>query len=362
MNLYEIGLPDPEQFNIKDVIVAGDECVLITPKDMGVEWNDHNKVFRSSVWRKSDGQLISAGFKKFVNYLEKPEFEPLPADGHLEIITKVDGSLAIISHLNGELIVRTRGTVDASQLENGHEVEMLKNKYPKAFDNCWVNSENYTLLFEWTTPTNRIVLQESAEPTLWLIGIVHHRDYSYAPQKDLDFIAKYLGVNRPKTFDININGDVDQLKKAIEPLEDIEGVVVYAGNGQILKKIKTLRYLHLHRVFTGVKSVDHLFDLWVEYGCLNRQEFEQKLTVEFDWELVVTLKNLTDDLYNRWNYIQQKLATYKQYVKIDWFAQMNRKDQAATILRSFVKDAGIVFAVLDGKQISPDKLWKNYSK
>ena len=63
-------LPDPKQFNFKDCVIAGDDCVLVTPKDMGVEWNDDNKIFRSSIWRKSDGKLISAGFKKFVNYFE----------------------------------------------------------------------------------------------------------------------------------------------------------------------------------------------------------------------------------------------------------------------------------------------------
>lgn len=355
-------LPSPEFFNIKDCVIAGDECVLITPKDMGVEWNEENKYFRSSVWRKSDMCLVSPGFRKFTNYGEKPEFEPLPEFTNFQAIKKIDGSLLIVSKYKGELIVRTRGTVDASRLENGHEIKLLKQKYPKAFDNQYLESTvldsgEFTLLFEWTTPSNRIVLQESAEPVLWLIGMILHVDYSYVSQNQLDAIAQELGVERPARYTIQIDEDVEQLRKRIETISDIEGIVIYDQTGQILKKIKTLRYLELHRVFTGISSVDHLFEWFVKYGCTHRENFEALMATNFDWELVTALKNLTDELYNKWNSIQQTMATYKQYIKMDWFSKMDRKDQANTILRSFNKDSGIIFSLLDGKEISPNKLW-----
>jgi hypothetical protein len=80
-----------EQFNIKEVIIAGDECILVTPKDMGVDWDDQNKYFRSSIWRKSDMHPISLGFKKFMNLGEKPSFEPIDDYTDLEFIRKMDG-------------------------------------------------------------------------------------------------------------------------------------------------------------------------------------------------------------------------------------------------------------------------------
>jgi len=82
---------DVTNFNIKDCIIAGDECILVTPKDMGVTWTDENKIFRSSIWRKSDRKLVSAGFKKFVNLGEQPEFEPIDDHTDLEFIRKLDG-------------------------------------------------------------------------------------------------------------------------------------------------------------------------------------------------------------------------------------------------------------------------------
>lgn len=360
-------LPNPEQFNFKDCVIAGDECVLVTPKDMGVDWNEDNKYFRSSIWRKSDMFPVSLGFRKFMNYGEKPTFEPLPVRGAFYAVTKVDGSCLIVSMYKGELIVRTRGTVDATNLANGHEIELLKNKYPLVFDNPLLRGENFTFLFEWTTPSNRIVLKESEEPTLWLIGMVHHRLYTYVHQANLDHYAKYLGVERPKAFEVNIDGDIEKLKKKIEPLRDIEGVVIYNDEpnsvlfrGQTLKKIKTLRYLELHRVFTGVKSVNHLFDLYVEYGKLPREEFEAKLSTDFDWELVVALKPLTDELYEKVQQIARTVLRVVTFVQADDFVPLDRKNKALWIRDAFPDYSWIAFSLLDGKELDPHKLWETF--
>jgi hypothetical protein len=361
MNLYEIGSPDPEQFKFKDCVIGGDECVLINPKDMSVKWNDQNKYFRSSIWRKHDGKLISAGFRKFVNYLESPEFEPLPLNVTINTYTKLDGSLLIISKHQNELIVRTRGTVDASQLENGHEISLLKTKYPKAFDNEFVSSGLYSLLFEWTTPTNRIVLQETQEPTLWLIGMVRHEDYTYVDQSNLDKYAEEMDVQRPNFYSFCLSDDIDKLKQQIEPLKDIEGVVVYDETGQILKKIKTLRYLELHRVFTGIKSVNHLFDLFVEYGCTHRENFETLLATNYDWELVTTLKLLLDELYAKWNLIKNQVFWIEMYLRNPDFIELDRKGKAQKILELFPNCSGIAFALLDNKEITPQKLWNTFN-
>jgi len=359
-------LPDSKQFNFKDCVIAGDECVLITPKDMGVDWNEDNKYFRSSIWRKSDMYPISLSWRKFVNYGEKPDFESIEKNSKFTAIIKKDGSCLIVSKYKGELIIRTRGTVDATTLKNGNEVADLILKYPKAFNNDYLNAENCTLLFEWTTPSNRIVLNETIEPTLWLIGIVIHQIdnsdvfYKYVSQISLDFIAKKLEVERPETFKINIE-NIEELKQQIEPLKAIEGVVIYDESGQILKKIKTLRYLQLHRVFTGVKTVDHLFDIFIEYGCTNRENFEALLATNFDWELVESLKELIDDLYLKWKRINTRLSWIEGYLINPEFLGLDRKNKAQKILEFFSDCSGIAFAILDNKEITPQKLWKTFN-
>lgn len=348
---------DSTQFNVKDCIIAGDACVLVTPKEIGVTWNDDNKVFRSSIWRKSDGKLVSAGFKKFTNLGEQPEFEPMDDYTDLEFVRKLDGSLLIVSKYKGELIVRTRGTTDASRLENGYEIsDLLKAKYPKVFNNIWLDKEEYTLLFEWTTPTNRIVLQESRVPTLWLIGIVDHKDYSYFTQFELDQQALYLEVPRPERYELTLANVAEYLKDK----DTIEGVVIYANGGQILKKVKTPRYLYLHRVFTGVKTVDHLFDIFVEYGQPPREEFEKKLAEAFDWELVTALKHLMDSLYFKCEYIANKVFWMIMYLNNPDFLAMDRKGKAQKIMEMFPNYSWIAFSAIDNKELDPYKLWKTF--
>jgi len=278
----------------------------------------------------------------------------------------VHNSCLIISKHNDELIVRTRGTVDATKLSNGHEIEFLKNKYPKVFDNHYINSGRYTLLFEWTTPTNRIVLAETTEPCLWLIGMVFHCSedgfYEYVHQEHLDLVSEFLEVKRPKTYSISFTENIEKLKKDIEPLVDIEGVVVYDESGQILKKIKTLRYLELHKVFTGIKSVDHLFDIFVEYGQPKREKFEELLATNFDWELVTTLKPLFDELYLKMDKINLEINRLKIYFTKPDFVALDRKGKAQKINQYFSSYSGIAFAMLDGKDLPPHKVWKTFNE
>jgi hypothetical protein len=369
MNLYKLGLPSSEQFYIKEI---GDK-ILIHRKEAGVKWDDKNKYFRSSVWDKETGDLISAGFRAFVNLGEQPSFEPIDDHNDLEFVRKLDGSLLIVSQYKGQLIVRTRGTIDATQLANGHEIEFLKKKYPTVFSNMWLDSEYHTLLFEWTTPTNRIVLKESEEPCLWLIGIVCHRPevmdpfkffvgaslkeaYHYFTQFELDQQALYLGVPRPERFELNLANVTEYLKDK----DSIEGVVIYGGQGQILKKVKTPRYLYMHRVFTGIKTVDHLFELFAEYGCPKREEFEKMLANNFDWELVTTLKDLLDKLYAKSKRIADNALWIDLYLQNPDFIELDRKGKAQKILERFPHCSGIAFAMLDNKEITPHKWWNAF--
>jgi hypothetical protein len=350
-----------DQFNVKDCIIAGDECILVTPKDMGVDWTEENKIYRSSIWRKSDMFPVSLGYRKFMNYGEKPDFEPFDFKKPIAI-RKIDGSCLIVSKYKGQLIVRTRGTVDATKLENGHEIPLLMEKYPKAFDSDLLNKENHTLLFEWTTPTNRIVLSESQEPTLWLTGVVRHMDndvlnYKYYNQKILDNIARAIEVKRPERIEFKNDEDLNKFKKRIEGLGSIEGVVIYdPKNEQILKKIKTTRYIQLHRVFTGIKNLNQVVQLWVENGCTYRENFEHLIATNYDWELVQSLKHLIDELYEKWADIQSKTKEIHSFL-VEHHT-LCRKDKAKLIIDKFGNWSSIAFEILDNKKNKVEKLFE----
>jgi hypothetical protein len=191
------------------------------------------------------------------------------------------------------------------------------------------------------------------DPFKCFMGASLKEAYHYFTQFELDQQALYLGVPRPERFELNLANVTEYLKDK----DSIEGVVIYGGQGQILKKVKTPRYLYMHRVFTGVKTVDHLFDLYVEYGNPPRREFESLLATNFDWELVTALKPLMDDLYVKVKYIADQVLWIVLYFQNPDFVELDRKGKAQKILEYFPNSSGIAFAVLDGKTIAPHKLW-----
>ena len=41
-------LPSEEHFNIKEEVIAGDPCILIFPKNIGIPWSQETAKYRSS--------------------------------------------------------------------------------------------------------------------------------------------------------------------------------------------------------------------------------------------------------------------------------------------------------------------------
>jgi T4 RnlA family RNA ligase len=246
-------LPDPEQFNFKDCVIAGDECILITPNDIKCKWLEDTLQFRSMIVRKSDNYIISRGFDKFFNYEEQPELDKFP-DGAFDVIEKKDGSLIIWSVYKDIIIHRTRGTFDASNMVNGHEIEFLKGKYPKLIDAVYHNKE-YSILTEWQTKTNVIVISEVEEPTLTLVGCINNKTGELIKQVELDKIAETWGLNRPTRY--HYNSIMDCISD-VELWVGKEGVVLYSEDGQKLRKCKSEWYRSLHSMATGIKTIKNV--------------------------------------------------------------------------------------------------------
>ena len=342
----KVNLPSVEDFNIQDVIIAGDECVLITPnKKQDLVWTEDNKFFRSSIWRKQDMHPVSLGFRKFTNLHEQPHFESIGEYDDLEFVRKMDGTLAILSFWKGEIIFRTRNRADVTTLKNGAELEFLKQKYPKVFA---LKDPTHSLLFEWTTPSNRIVLEETKEPTLWLIGTVRHSDYYYFEQRELDQIARELDVPRPERYSVNKETLYQLLE---EKNELIEGVVIYANKGQFLKKVKTSRYLHLHKVFTGIKTFSNMLNFWVSSGKPDMETFKLYIKQNYHSVLLLSWKPLLEELEHKYNAVNDKIKSVDRYVLSLKEINLDRKEMAEMIKSEFSSVwQKIAFGLLSNKR------------
>lgn len=291
--MYEWFTGNPDSFNFIPCNIAGDECVLIIPKDekaVGAPWYEDDKRYRSSVWRACDGYPVSLGYKKFVNFGEQPEFEPIdPLRTDLTAVEKVDGSCLICSKYKGEYIFRTRGTIDATGLPNGDEIMPLVERYSvkELLDEL---GENHTILFEWVTPTNVLCVRyEDAE--LYLTGIVKHADYSYFKQDELDSFAAMHGLKRPRTYQFDCNAE--SVKEDVLNWMNKEGVVVYFGKEQqVLKKMKSEWHHHLHVARILVGNIRKLYRFLADKGAFNgdaagtMERISNIVQENLEWEVV----------------------------------------------------------------------------
>jgi hypothetical protein len=345
-------LPSKEDFNFKECKFGRDLCWLITPKLQGVKWTKQNSRFRSAIVRQFDNLVISQGFRKFTNFGEQPLFEPWddsfwPCEARL----KLDGSLFIVSKFNGELIIRTRGSVDTSSMKNAEELPELIAKYPKAFDNELLNTQCYSILFEWTSPKNIIVLKEHDEPTLTLIGVTDHLTAAYPTQDFLDAFAEHIEVGRPQKFTFDSFAAVCENVKG---WQDAEGVVLFSSDYQTLKKIKADRYCYLHKLASGFSTINGVLDAYLSapelYATVN--EFFKYIEDTADFEIASSNVGLITEVIEARNRAYAKKAAAETYVKKQLPPTLSIAERAKMITAKFSNDQysrAFAFNAMHGK-------------
>lgn len=343
---------DKEDFELRECEFGGDACVWVYPNKQGIKWNSDNAIFRSSIWRASDGKLISAGFKKFFNLGEHPAIFPAPEkiNSNHRFIEKLDGSCLIVSKLNGELITRTRRALTTFHL-NGEEIAGFVTKYPKAFDFEGVATPEYSLIFEWTTPSNRIVL-DYGPPDIKLIGKINHTDYSYETQEELDVLAAKLGVGRPKVYSFK---SVEELKAQVLEWKGLEGVCWYYGRQQQIRKTKSNWYNLLH-TFKGQMSLKNLTEIYVSEGMPTYPEFMDYLLESFGYEGQQLASSLVSEICDAKRTVDAIINGMQKFIDTQCTPLSNRKLQAEKIFSAYGKTnrATIVFLLLDKKPVDPD--------
>lgn len=350
------------EFIVKEVQIAGEICYLVTPQHIDCFWNKDNLIFRSSIWN-NNGELISAGFKKFFNYHEKPDLEIQPTDlKGCTSVEKLDGSLLIVSKYKGEMIYRTRGTSKATDMENGYEIPLLIEKYKNFFNsNIWYQETvNNNYLFEWTTPTNKIVIDYGSEPDIRLVGIIRNDDYSYFTQKELNTIAEYHGLKRPQIFQYS---NITDLTSDVENFTDKEGICLYFNKDQSIRKVKSLWYLKLH-AFKSQVSLENLIDVYLSISFLgylpefaSYQKTCQFIESQFDFECLQMSIPFISKIADASKEVSAIMIGIQSFVSK---LEGTRKDKALKIISSYgnTNRSGIAFALLDGKTIKKDSIKK----
>ena len=347
---------DRESFMVHEHIIAGDVVTLVQPKHIGAKWDKNNLHFRSSVWNY-DGELISASFPKFTNWGENPDHFPVPVSlKNATVMEKLDGSLLIVSKYKGQYILRTRGTVDASTMANGDELELFKSTIlSKLQDNN--DTWNYSILFEWMSSRNVIVLRYSDEPMWTLIGFIDHTDYSLATQDMLDLMAKKYDLLRPEIYTFT---DITDMLQNVDKWQDKEGVCLYSKNGQTIHKIKAAKYLLLHHLKSELSSTEKVLDVWLEQGMPDYTTFYNYIFTTFDFELAEQAKGTISRIVDAKKEVNKIVDGMNNFVNNRLCSLPSRKEQAQLVISSYgeTNRAAFVFKILDGKSLGKEEYKK----
>ena len=231
-------------------------------------------------------RLACRPMEKFWNYLECPDTMNLDLSQVVDIELKVDGSLISSYMHNGELRLKSKGSLfsqqalDAIAWLNRTENEVLYALLRQT------TIQGYTVNLEWISPTNRIVVGYLNDE-LKVLNVRHTIDGSYLSYNQLgvqrfpifgsgDLSASFnqLGELRFPIFGsgdlsaslcdywtdrIEVTDPISFVASIPDMTNDIEGYVLLMSSGQRMK-IKTKKYLALHHTKDSINSKRRLLD------------------------------------------------------------------------------------------------------
>jgi RNA ligase len=253
----------------------------------------------------NEGNVIAKPFPKFFNYEEIKDDKYAHCEGcrksgmincgyfdecggwemrsvipneSFEVYEKMDGSLGIIFHYEGEWHIATRGSFTSEQAIKGKEMLDKLNKTALI--------PGYTYLVEIIYPENRIVVDYGDEEKLVVLGAYNNETGKEVEVDEMvnegwDIVNRYDGVN-----------DYTKLKKMIS--NDSEGYVIRFSGGMRMK-IKGDEYVRLHRILTNFSTKD-IWELLKNGEPL--EPFLERVPDEFDKWVKAVVMNLRYSFYS----------------------------------------------------------------
>lgn len=301
-------------------------------------WTTDNLWLRSRV-ETLDGKTVSQGFGKFFNMGMGPNFLQCSLQDIVTAIThndawgsiKLDGSLLIRSVYNGQVMLRTRGSFGYDHLDNGWEVDQIfKVKYPMLFE--YRNLLDDSILLEWTTPNNTIVMPYK-EPELTIVGGVNHSTMRYLTFSELEVVSDILGIPLVRHWRLDSVG-LSELMATLTTDQRIEGYVIRINHEQTLVKVKCDSYLARHRLKSNL-TTDTLADIWFTQGCPSYTKFVQNMTETYDEETVNFMLPVVSALIDGTKVLNKIVCVIEDKVRVAKEQNILRKDFAISRLAEY---------------------------
>ena len=356
----------PDQFRVVENGLPGDK--LITPSFAcnNSTWKDWSLRWLRSLHIDENNRIVSLGFCKFLNIEEgSNEYQVTQKDllnavgSDMYATLKIDGSMLCRYVRDGEVCWRTRGSLQVG-LDNKFELQQFFHDYPKLVDPTFYS--DVSLLFEWVSPENRIVLAYP-EPDLYLVGGVRYDrnvpwwDASPAlfTMPQLVEVSEDCGVQLPQWYKLNNVAEITKLINDLQTDNEIEGFVIRFANCQRMVKLKTEHYFTLHAL-RSLLTTAKLVDLWLQWGRPNFAQYTEQFVKAHDydsWQWALPAVSAMYDgvkvALNIFDHLTQFVADLKHLTRKDFALLAQQKYDGLKL--------ATCFNLLDGRKESDD-FWK----
>lgn len=263
--------------------------------------------------------LASLPPNKFFNYAEG-DVNHRNFSGEILIHEKLDGSLISTYMHNGELRLKSKGSINSSQaIEAMLWLELPENSKLKQNMINALNGYECTINLEWTGPQNRIVVgYESAD--LRVLSINMHDNGST--------ILNWKDINLPFVQQIDLDEYCTDLEE--ENIDSIvnkmynettgEGYVIsflYNTDLQYQVKVKNHTYCNLHKIKDSISNPEALAELIIRGGVDDVYELFSDDMVTIN--LIEDMENIVVPIFNHMVatveafYFTNKDLTRKEY-------------------------------------------------
>ena len=349
------------------------KLILITPTPKKHRWEKDELHLRSllvrpivqSVHEKHQGkpqygEIVCSGFPKFRNYGED-QAEGVAFENHLQnnevmFAEKMDGSLIIRSVINRKVNFRTRGCHVLADGFKEPVMALVREKYPNLLDPTMGAGRSH--LFEYTAPTNRIVLKYDDSKLTALGMMVLHSSKLPVFVSNKAYLGYIEGVYKTPAVELlNLSSDLDTLCSDVSSWSNREGIVVWCGEeGSAMQiKLKAEEYLKIHRLKFHLSEDRVRKMLWFENIKALKELQDYFFNLGVDWEGISFVEEMFDSYIKDRNYISALYINFIHEITREGVLDLtNRKQQAKLIKRVAGKERKLVsvgFRFLDDKSI-----------
>lgn len=328
-----------EQVNGQEVTIG---CYMVADTDF---WKLPLATECRGIVFDASGNVISRPFHKFFNVGETEETQVSKLTGTYEILEKRDGSLITPVLIGGAVVFKSKKSFysDVAVEANSNVPEQV---YQFSLEFC---KDNFTPIFEYTSPNNRVVIDYGTEPEFVLLALRNNVTGEYVPYHTLELVAESHGVNLIERYGLTLNECFDNSKY----LTDFEGWCLRDTDTGFYAKLKTDWYLRNHKARTKLRERD-VADMVIEEtlddikSALNLDGLDISRIEEVEHKVVSELVALENEVQLLCNRMKE---THTVGDKLDF------KSVAMEI--NAHKLFGLAMMVLRDKEPDYKKFWKD---